>query len=494
MLRFLILVHRYLGIAIGFVVALWCLSGFVMMYVPYPELTAAGRAAGLEPLAFRDCCADVARPLASLPWIDDFHIEMLAGRPVLRVLVGGEQRVVDLTSGRERAPLTPADAEAVSRTFAERLGREGRLRLLGKVDRDQWTLAGELEAARPLFEFAAGDAAGTEWYVSAPTGEVVQVTTARQRFWNRLGAVPHWLYFTPLRRRGPAWARTVIWLSLAALLLTVLGLYLGIVRLRPGRAGLSPYRGWLRWHHYAGLGFGALTLTWLLSGCLSMNPWGALEGRSFASEEAGLRGGEIAPEAVASVVAGLASRTLPPAFVRLDSALVDGTLALVGWRADGTRVRLAAYTLAPRPLDGDVLAAAPALLRPHAPVASADWMRNEDAYYFSHHDRAALPVYRIVYRDGERFYLDAVTGELAFAVDAARERYRWLFEALHRGDFARVVRMRPVWDLLMLPLLLGASCGAVTGTWLGLRRLLGGPRRAVPGGRGAVRGRPPAIR
>ena len=32
MFRLLLLVHRYLGIAIGVIVALWCLSGFVMMY------------------------------------------------------------------------------------------------------------------------------------------------------------------------------------------------------------------------------------------------------------------------------------------------------------------------------------------------------------------------------------------------------------------------------------------------------------------------------
>ena len=38
MFRLLLLVHRYLGIAFGVIVALWCLSGFVMMYVQYPDL------------------------------------------------------------------------------------------------------------------------------------------------------------------------------------------------------------------------------------------------------------------------------------------------------------------------------------------------------------------------------------------------------------------------------------------------------------------------
>ena len=49
MIRLLILTHRYLGVAVGLAVTLWCLSGFVMMYVPYPELMPEERLAGLEP-------------------------------------------------------------------------------------------------------------------------------------------------------------------------------------------------------------------------------------------------------------------------------------------------------------------------------------------------------------------------------------------------------------------------------------------------------------
>ena len=39
MVRVLLFVHRYLAVAVGLLMALWCLSGFVMLYQPYPELT-----------------------------------------------------------------------------------------------------------------------------------------------------------------------------------------------------------------------------------------------------------------------------------------------------------------------------------------------------------------------------------------------------------------------------------------------------------------------
>ena len=56
MIRLLFLIHRYLGIALGVVVSLWCLSGFVMMYEQYPELDDTERLAGLEPLNLTGCC------------------------------------------------------------------------------------------------------------------------------------------------------------------------------------------------------------------------------------------------------------------------------------------------------------------------------------------------------------------------------------------------------------------------------------------------------
>ena len=81
-------------------------------------------------------------------------------------------------------------------------------------------------------------------------------------------------------------------------------------------------------------------------------------------------------------------------------------------------------------------------------------------------------MYRIQYNDGERVYLDRVTGQLALAMDNNRQLSRWLFLGLHRGDLAGWMRERPIWDLILLPLLAGVTLGALTGTWIGFKRLL----------------------
>ena len=79
--RMTFLVHRWLGIAIALLMVLWTLSGFVMMYVSYPETSAAERAAGLDPLDLSACCANAGVPSAA---VEAASVEMVRGEPLLR--------------------------------------------------------------------------------------------------------------------------------------------------------------------------------------------------------------------------------------------------------------------------------------------------------------------------------------------------------------------------------------------------------------------------
>ena len=470
MIRVLFLAHRYLGIVVGLVVTLWCLSGFVMMYVQYPELPRADRVAWLAPLDLRDCCR-LPNHFGNIA-VDRFAIEMMAGRPVLRVLSGSRQYVMDLSDGRILGGLDEPTARAIAATAARNFGLAGQPVLRGRVERDQWTVYGSYNAHRPLFHFAMVDAPGTEFYVASTTGEIVQMTTGHVRFWNWIGAVVHWLYPTMLRQHTAVWLQVVIWLTIVSLFLTVIGAYIGIRQFRFRRRRQSPYRGWGLWHHYAGLVFGLFTLTWLVSGLFSVNPWGALEGRSFANEAERLSGLRLDFVGVREAVGSLGGTAAPTSAVRLEGFSAGGELNVVATDAAGERRRVDREALRDAPLPESHFERAAATLRPDATVLDAGWIGTGDAYYYTHHAPRSFPVYRIRYEDGERMYLDRVTGELAFAVDRERRWWRWVFHALHRGDFSAVVRARPVWDLMMWLLLLGVTAGTVTGTWMGVRRII----------------------
>ena len=470
MVRLLFLLHRYLGIGLGLIVSLWCLSGFVMMYVQFPELTQEEQLAGLDELDLSLCCttptdfSDIA--------IDRFRVEMMGGAPVLRLSDRFGQYVIDLTDGEYLVEVGSHDAVQIADTFASNQGIAADVELLGLIEMDQWTVYGGLNPNRPLYHFAATDAAETEWYVSAVHGEVIQMTTEWERFWNWLGSVPHWLYPTLLRQNTGLWVQFIIWLSVLGLFLTAIGIYIGLRQYKTRRNGRkSPYRGVTLWHHYAGLIFGALTLTWLFSGLLSVNPWGAFEGRGFGLEIARIRGGELSYFDAADVLSGLDTSALPSGTVRLEGSILQGVPYLVARNRDGDKNRVDHRRFRKAPLSDKDFASIVESIRPEATIAQQGWLHEGDAYYYDHHDKRSFPVYRVRYEDGERIYLDGVSGELTFAADSDRQWSRWLFLGLHRGDFFALMRARPLWDLILWPLMLGVTIGALTGTWIGFKRL-----------------------
>lgn len=278
-LAVILIVHRYLAIAVGLLMTLWCLSGFVMMYQGYPRLTEAERIQGLAPLEFDGCCDVAALPFADDAAAPDLRVEMLLGTPVLRLSVPGPQRVFDLRTGLALPLLVETEALEVAREYGRRHGLAGEPRLVGTVEVDQWTIQTG-RRHQPVYHIAYDDAAGSEIYVSGSSGEVFQDTNRRERVLTWLGAIPHWLYPTQLRQNGPLWSQVVIWTSILGTFLAATGLYVGVARLRRNRNGrfTSPFRGWWYWHHVSGLVFGVLTLFWVFSGLMTMNPWGAFAG------------------------------------------------------------------------------------------------------------------------------------------------------------------------------------------------------------------------
>jgi uncharacterized iron-regulated membrane protein len=463
--RALFLIHRWLGVALALVMALWAASGIVMMYVAYPATSPEERMGGLEPLDMGQCCA----ALPAFDGVEAAAVEMLDGRPMLRVITTEGPAMVDLRTGKQPA-IDAGVAERVARTYLARSTGAAPRWQVRPTAQDQWTVSGEFRAHAPLYKAAADDDAGTVLYVSGVTGQVVQDTTRSERFWNWLGAIPHWLYFKQLRANAPLWSQVVIYASLLGSFLTAIGLYIGVVQLKRGKRWI-PYRGMGWWHHVTGLVFGVLTLTWVASGLFSMNPWGWMASEGPGAELAALAGRPATTNDVAALVRALAAAPSSGA-VRAELSVQGGKAYAIVSEPSGLRWRASLPALASAPLRPDELDTLAARARPGT-VASAGLIRAEDAYHYAHHDSVVLPVWRIVYADGQRMrlYFDPRTGELVDYVDGPIRTYRWWHSALHSFDFAPVLRARPVWDIVVLPLMAGVTILCLIGLWLGVRRL-----------------------
>ena len=127
----------------------------------------------------------------------------------------------------------------------------------------------------PLHRVALDDAAGTEYYVSARSGEAVMKSDRRTRMLGLFGYITHTFFFF---RQQSWWSALLQWVSWIGLAMCLTGAVVGVwrygltPRYRHKRIpSHSPYTGWMKWHHYAGLLFGLFTITWTFSGLVSLD-------------------------------------------------------------------------------------------------------------------------------------------------------------------------------------------------------------------------------
>ncbi len=470
--RAMVILHRYLGIAVGLLMVMWFASGIVMMYVPYAPGHEAERLHAKPPIPWQSCC-NYGAISDDVPVIRA-QVEDHLGAPAVRLRVPGRPDVLfDLARGAG----VPIDADLARRVALEAIpsviGHPASIVAYEQVSFDQFTL-GQAPRDRPFHRFLFDDPDKTTVYVSGTTGQVVTWTTAGHRFWNWLGTIPHFLYFQSLRVQQQLWSQTVIWTSLLGTFLTVVGIILGVAQFRRGEGRkLSPYRGWFYWHHVTGLVFGVLTLGFVFSGLVSMNPWGFLE--SGGRAEAGLaRGPSPHWGEVKASLEALRTQLAGSGVVSLTSAPFDGKLHWMATFDDGGAKRLDMSGLV-APIGADELAQAALRIAGNDTIAEQGLVNEEDAYYYARQRRGdiVLPVYRVILNDDEqtRYYLDPNTGAIVHGADSAGRWQRWLFDGLHRLDFAAWMRDRPFRDALMWLTLLGGLAVSVTGVYLAFRRI-----------------------
>src|SRR5882757_1798559 len=209
--RWLYIIHRWIGIGSCLLFAMWFASGLIMMYAPYPSLTERERLMGDEPIAWHKVHLDPGAALAAAgasTFPKPFKLEMMDGEPVYRL--GGLRRLtVSALDGRR----IEAVGQPLALEIARRFTRLAAPATATPVERDQWTVAGGYNPHRPLWRVAFDDPKHTTLYVSSTTGEVVLDTTRSERLWNWLGTVPHWIYFTDLRKDSVAWRQVILWTS-----------------------------------------------------------------------------------------------------------------------------------------------------------------------------------------------------------------------------------------------------------------------------------------
>lgn len=466
----LVWLHRWTGVAFCLMFAVWFASGLVLAFVPFPSLSPQQRWSAAERIDLSRLTVAPAQVLRSVRDATALRLVSIGGRPSYVVSTATATTAVDGIDGQARGLLSAEAASAIAAGF----GHATVQRLDGPLEYDQWSVHQKFDPWRPFYRAALQDDLGTVLYVSARTGEVVQRTSSTERAWNWVGSIPHWLYFTQLRRSFAVWDQTVWWLALAALCSasagTVLGVYRTWQRARSPKPAWSGFRGWLRWHHGLGLIGAVFVLGWIFSGWLSMDH-GRLFSRGIPDPGQVARySGAPLRAALAGVDAG-ALRCLSGA-TQIDFTAVDGRPVAVARGPAGSLVsegmpgRITGTRLSPELIRH---AAARAWTLDHSTAApdSAEALYRQG-------DGVAADAVRLTVASPARtaLYFDPASGAPLLALDASRRTYAWVYLAIHTTNFP-LLQSHPVIRRIVQvgPLLLGLAF-SLTGVVLGARRLM----------------------
>ena len=571
--KLLIYSHRWLGIVITVMFLIWTLSGVVLMYYGHPQITTGERLLRLEPIDFSTATvtpAEAAAKAGIKPY--RVRLSMYDGRPVYRFtrVSIGNWTAVYADTGEVLRPMGREQALKWMRQFAPEYASTMTYDAYLKSP-DEYTRIPTLAGYVPLHRIAMNDPAGTEYYVSEKSNDIVQKTDRRGRILAISGYVLHNLFFF---RQRTWWTPLLDFIAWTAMLMVATGIVVGIWRVAPRRTGgrgllkssqkpaaasvvrwvgleprfrhkgvpsYTPYSGWMKWHHYAGLIFGLFSISWILSGMIPISTfpipgWTDVSKRVESNGEGFIMGTPtVSPRStmtkdMARAITGgplnlqpLQLQNVRQAIAQIQERYAPKELELIQFRGEPyflayrpptTKAEAEHWTTnnainsvnlpqdnphlfvsIRHPENGvmesfrkEVMEQASREAMPNVPVIDREWLTDYDNYYHQtttsfelgrHKPAYVLPVLRVRYNDENQtwLYFTPSLGQMV-KFDQRDRANRWVYYGLHVMDWPGLFNRRPLWDIVTIALLAGLAAISITTLLPAFRRL---KRHAVHG-------------
>jgi len=463
--KFLILTHRYLGIAVCLLFAMWFVSGIAMIFARgMPGLTPDVR---FQHLPLLDVSSVKVTPAEAMEKAllergpNRVTLLTVMDRPAYRFSSGRSSVTVFADTGDVLEVLGQPEAMKIAGRFMN--VPETQLHYAGEVvEPDQWTL--EERRVLPAHKITVDDEAHTELYVSEETAEVALLTTRGSRALAWVAAIPHWMYFAPLRQNGPVWRQVVLWTSAVAAVLALVGIILGFTQY------FTRYAGIMRWHYITGVVFGFFCLTWVFSGLLSMEPffWASGGGTGNRISQA-LRGGALDP-------ARFPKLSLPSGnfkeieFLRIQDEqyylLRDESNEPLLVSTDSSQIRRDLFST-------ESLMSRVKQSTPDVSIAESVLLTDYDSYYHPTERKPPLPVLRVKFADPDAtwIYIDPHMSQVVTRFTRRERLQRWIYHGLHSLDFNFWYYQGRAWTTAMVFLNAGGAVLSVIGVILACKRV-----------------------
>lgn len=478
--KWLILIHRYLGMALSLLLAVWFVSGIAMIYARgMPRLTPDVRLKRLPPIDLASVRRTPTQALEKSELDRPGRTTLLTvmGRPAYRF--GGRDAVTVFADTGELLEIV-GETEALKIASGFMNLPESQFHYEGELaEPDQWTIteSGQL----PMHKFTVDDHARTELYVSEASAEVGLMTTRGTRALAWVAAIPHWLYFAPLRLNGPVWRQAVLWTAGVGAVLTLLGMILAFTQFS------TKYTGLMRWHYITGIIFGVFCLTFAFSGMLSMEPfyWASSGGTGNRINQT-LAGGVLDLTAFPAADPSKWSQVLPGRPVKeIEFRRIQGQpfYLVRDDKPEPLLVSANSMEIRREPFPMDSIMSRVKQGYPDVPITESTVLSEYDSYYYPRERKPPLPVLRVKFADPDAtwFYIDPHMSQVAGSMTRRERLQRWIYNGFHSLDFNFWYYQGPAWQISMVALNAGGALLSTIGVILSIKRLGRGFKRTVKG-------------
>ncbi|WFE83465.1 PepSY domain-containing protein [Parabacteroides chongii] len=240
--------HKILSIPLSILFILWYVSGLVMLYHPFPRLN------------------DTIRPVKEVDYAvtDSLWQQVPATFRSCQFIFSGNHQLIKV-DGEVLGAYHPTKDDILSIADDYNIIVH-HIDTLADIDR--WIPFNRLMSHLPIYRLVSNEE--DYLYISSQTGEILQYNTKKARLWAYVGAIPHYVYYKPLRRDSELWKDVVILLSGIATISVILGLIISI-RFLIKRKRLKLFRK-ATWqtHYLFGLISGIFMFAFIFSGMMSL--------------------------------------------------------------------------------------------------------------------------------------------------------------------------------------------------------------------------------
>ncbi len=467
--------HKYTGIVISAFFLMWFISGVVLIYHPYPRVSEA---------RFNQMKETLPSSLPDLNYISERVEGKIQG---LRIREFQGQTLMDVKTKEKRYQLTTdtlQDVKPIDFSCVEQIAKQWVDAPITKVDtlhkRRQWVLFTRYERALPIYKFYFADKYKSQLFVSGKTGDVQQLTTAKQRFWAYVGAIPHKLYVPALRRNTELWKGCFVvgasFCLAAALTGFIYGLYIFIRRERIKGQWGNPYRKrWQRVHFSMGLIFGLFCISWAVSGIFAMQrvpQWLIKTEAPYVFDKTRLWGKGLLPMDAYKLGFDKLKQEYPQLkeITLARYAEVPAYIIIEGENeryidASGEDVKI--LDIPEQTIENGFRK----IYGEDTPI-KISVLDKYDNYYVSFKGSYALPVYKVEVdnNDEDLYYVDPHDGYIKY-LNKNKKADKWLFSGLHYFNVPWLVSRPAIWTICIWLLCAGCAVVCLSGLVLGIKSI-----------------------